>query len=239
MGKVVRLSNGENLQGRTRDADSRKSYNHPCTIARTLDILGDRWTLLILRDLMAGLNRYTDILESCGGMSPNVLSDRLKRLEADGLVHREYFKGLPPRVEYTLTDKGWAVRPVLLSLIEWGNHNLPHRITEESVGTEVSTDFVMRVIPAFSFHPERAPDLTATMVVEISDCADCNTWTLAIHDGHIHPRRNGLPGADVRLRTNTSGFFKFIHNQAAPQDCGDLDGSPETAAAIQACFVAE
>lgn len=239
MGKALRLSYGENLQGRTNGADARKSYNHPCTIARTLDVLGDRWTLLILRDLMAGLSRYSDILESCGGMSPNVLSDRLKRLEADGLVHREYFRGLPPRVEYTLTEKGWAVRPVLLSLIEWGTHNLPHAITEESVGTEVPTDFAVRVIPTFSFLPERASDLSATMVVEISDCDDCDAWTFAIHDGHIHPRRHGLPDADVRLTTTTSGFFKFIHNQAPPNECGELNGPLDTAVAIQSCFVAE
>jgi DNA-binding HxlR family transcriptional regulator len=238
MGKALRHADGENLQGRTREADARKSYNHPCTIARTLDIVGDRWTLLILRDLMAGLSRYSDILESCAGMSPNVLSDRLKRLEADGLVHREYIRGLPPRVEYTLTHKGWDMRPVLVALIGWGKQHLPPTITEESVGNEVPTDFAVRVLPAFSFHPERVPDLTATMVVEIQDCDDCNTWTLAIHDGHIHPSRNGIPEADVHLHTDTSGFFRFIHNQAPPEACGKLSGSPELAAAIQSCFMA-
>lgn len=237
MGKASRRLSGETLQGNGREADGRKSYNHPCTIARTLDVLGDRWTLLILRDLMAGLNRYSDILGSCGGMSPNVLSDRLKRLEADGLVHREYHRELPPRVEYTLTPKGWDVRPVLLSLIEWGQHNLPPAIDEESVGPSMPTDFAVRTLPAFSFHAENAPDLTATMVVEISDCEDTNTWTFAIHDGHLHPRRHALPEADVHLRTNTSGFFRFLHNQAPPEECGELTGSPQTAAAIQSCFV--
>ena len=239
MGKGVRHLDGETVQGHNRDADGRKSYNHPCTIARTLDILGDRWTLLILRDLMAGLHRYSDILESCGGMSPNVLSDRLKRLEADGLVHREYHRELPPRVEYTLTEKGWGVRPVLLSLIGWGNDYLAQGITEESVGTDVSADFAVRMLPAFSFHPEKASDLAATMVVEISDCQDCNTWTFAIHDGHIHPRRNALPEADVTLKTDTSGFFRFIHNEASPESCGEIIGSAETAAAIQSCFVVD
>ena len=97
------------------------SPNQPCLIAQSLAVIGDRWTLLILRDLMSGLHRYSDILENCAGMSPNVLSDRLKRLEAAGLVNREYFRELPPRVEYTLTEQGWAVRPILLSLIEWGS----------------------------------------------------------------------------------------------------------------------
>lgn len=220
---------------RSESDPARKSYNHPCVIAQTLDIFGDRWTLLILRDLMTGLQRYNDILESCAGMSPNVLSDRLKRLEAEGLVHRDYYKELPPRVEYTLTEKGWAVRPVLLSLLEWGRHYVDS-LTEEMVGNEVSHDFALRVIPAFSFQPGRAEDLNARMVIEISDCASCNTWTFDISDGRLHPRRNGSPDVDVFLKTNTEGFFKFIRGESTAADVGDLHGSEETASSIQACF---
>lgn len=214
---------------------ARKSYNHPCVIAQTLDILGDRWTLLILRDLIAGLHRYNDILESCAGMSPNVLSDRLKRLEAEGLVNRDYFRELPPRVEYTLTEKGWAVRPILLSLLDWGRLYV-ESLTEEKVGNEVSHDFALRVIPAFSFQPGRAEDLTARMMIEISDCESCNTWTFDISDGHLHPRRNGSPDCDVILKTNTEGFFKFIRGEAPAAEVGELHGSQETASSIQACF---
>ncbi len=220
------------------DAPRKATYNHPCLIAQTLDVLGDRWTLLILRDLMAGLHRYSEILDSCQGMSPNVLSDRLKRLEAEGLVLRHYERGLPPKVEYTLTEKGWAVRPVLLALINWGREFL-NPFTQESVGTSVSADFAIRVIPAFSFHPERAAGLQASMVVEIADCVDCNTWTFNIHDGHMHPRRHSEGEADVRLRTNIAGFFRFIRGEALPEECGDLDGPPGTARAIQACFIAD
>lgn len=214
---------------------SRKTYNLPCVIAQTLDVLGDRWTLLILRDLMAGLHRYNDILESCSGMSPNVLSDRLKRLESEGLVLRNYYRELPPRVEYTLTDKGWAVRPVLLSLLDWGRAYV-EPLTEDMVGAEVSHDFAMRVIPTFSFKPELAQDLAARMTVEISDCDNCNMWTLDIHDGHLHPRRNGAPDAEVRLRTNTHGFFRFIRGEQRAEEIGELEGSPELARAIQSCF---
>lgn len=217
---------------------ARKSYNHPCLIAQTLDVLGDRWTLLILRDLMSGLHRYGDILDNCGGMSPNVLSDRLKRLENDGLVHRKYERGLPPRVEYTLTDKGWAVRPVLLSLIDWGRQYVPV-FAEESVGIDVSTDFAVRVIPTFSFHPERALDMAATMVVEISDREGCSSWSFDIHDGHIHPRRHTSENADVYLSTDTAGFFRFVRGELPPEECGELRGCVETAAAIQACFLAD
>jgi len=215
----------------------RKSYNHPCTIARTLDVLGDRWTLLILRDLMAGLFRYSDILDNCPGMSPNVLADRLKRLEADGLVERKYYRELPPRVEYTLTPRGWAVRPILLSLIEWGNEYLSPFPTD-AVGEDVSHDYAIRTVPAFTFHPERAAGITATMVVEIQDCNDCNTWSFEIIDGHLRPRRHAADSSDIYLRTTTQGFFRFLHGKASPAECGELTGPPEVAERIQACFTA-
>jgi DNA-binding HxlR family transcriptional regulator len=237
MGKVAKETGNESHPAGSRESDSsRKSYNHPCLIAQTLDILGDRWTLLILRDLMAGLHRYSDILENCAGMSPNVLSDRLKRLEADGLVIRHYERGLPPRVEYTLTEKGWSVRPILLSLIGWGRQYV-NPLTPESVGTTVPTDFAVRMIPAFSFNPERAADLDVTMVLEISDCEDCNTWTFEVRDGYLHPRRFDVDDADVRLKTTTSGFFMFVNCEAPPAQCGELTGSPEAAEAIQSCFL--
>jgi DNA-binding HxlR family transcriptional regulator len=221
---------------RTELDPARKTYNLSCTIAQTLDVVGDRWTLLIIRDLMAGLHRYNDILESCSGMSPNVLSDRLKRLEAEGLVNRNYFKELPPRVEYTLTEKGWAVRPILLSMIDWGRAYVDPLTTEQKVGNGVTHDFAMRVVPTFSFNAESAADLAARMTLEISDCQDCNTWTLDIHDGHLHPRRQGSPDADVHLKTNTTGFFKFIRGEEPAETVGELIGSAETARSIQACF---
>src|SRR5690242_18548962 len=136
MGKTVQGGHPESLPADHREEAARKSYNHPCLIAQTLDVLGDRWTLLILRDLMSGLHRYSDILGNCAGMSPNVLANRLTRLENDGLVNREYHRELPPRVDYTLTEKGWAVRPILLSLIGWGRTYV-NQFTPESVGTEV------------------------------------------------------------------------------------------------------
>ena len=212
------------------------SSNHPCLIAQTLAILGDRWTLLILRDLMSGLHRYTDILDNCSGMSPNVLASRLKRLEAEGLVERKYFRELPPRVEYTLTEKGWAVRPILLSLVGWGRKFFePFPI--ESVGVTIPTDFAVRTAPAFLFDPRRAVGVEARMVVELSDCPDCNTWSFEIREGRIYPRRRELDAPDLRLVATTPGFFQFLRGEAAPEACGTLTGSPEMAAAVQACFI--
>jgi DNA-binding HxlR family transcriptional regulator len=220
-----------------REDGGRRGYNHPCLIAQALGILGDRWTLLILRDLMAGLQSYSDILTSCGGMSPNVLSDRLKRLEAEGLVTRKEIRAAPPRVEYSLTEKGWSVRPVLMSLLEWGRQHFGN-FPFESVGTTVSTDFAVRTAPAFLFDPQRAEGMDVSMVVEISDCEGCNTWSFIIRDGRLHPRRNCIEEPDLVLQTTTTGFFDFMRGNRRAEECGTLAGSPEIAALVQRCFLA-
>ncbi|MFN0096044.1 MAG: winged helix-turn-helix transcriptional regulator [Dehalococcoidia bacterium] len=219
----------------SRGTELARKYRHPCLIAQTLDVLGDRWTLLILRDLMSGLHRYSDILDNCAGMSPNVLSDRLKRLEAEGIVQRTYHRELPPRVDYTLTEKGWAVRPILLSLIDWGR-SYAQPFDLDTVGSEISTDFAVRMLPTFSFNADRAEGLTATMVLEVADCADCNTWSFEIRDGHILPRRRAIESPDVRLVTTTRGFIAFIRGELPPAVCGNVEGSLEIAARIQSCF---
>ena len=96
-------------------------YDMRCPIARTLDIIGERWTMLILRDLVvAGPRKFQDFEQSLSGISPNTLSARLKRLEQAGIVERRFYEQHPPRAEYVLTEKGNQLRPVLRALLEWG-----------------------------------------------------------------------------------------------------------------------
>jgi hypothetical protein len=92
-------------------------------------------------------------------------------------------------------------------------------------------------MPVFAFQPERADGLEATMVVEIADCDTENCWTFQVHDGHLHPSRSAAHDFDVRLKTDTSGFFRFLGGRAAPGECGSLEGPSEVAEAIQACFL--
>jgi DNA-binding HxlR family transcriptional regulator len=92
-----------------------------CPVVRTLDIVGDRWTILILRDLMVGGScKFQDFERSLKGISPTTLSARLKRLEEAGIVERRFYEQHPPRAEYLLTDRGRDFRPVLRALLEWG-----------------------------------------------------------------------------------------------------------------------
>jgi DNA-binding HxlR family transcriptional regulator len=103
-------------------------YDMRCPIARTLDVIGERWTMLILRDLVvSGPRKFQDFERSLAGISPNTLSTRLKRLEEAGIVERRFYEQHPPRAEYVLTDKGNELRPVLKALLDWGQRHTKYR----------------------------------------------------------------------------------------------------------------
>jgi DNA-binding HxlR family transcriptional regulator len=95
-------------------------YGQNCPVARSLDLLGDRWTLLIVRDLLRGRGRFQDLLESLPGIAPNILSDRLKLLEAHGVVTRRFYSVHPPRAAYVLTERGQELGVVIGGLASWG-----------------------------------------------------------------------------------------------------------------------
>lgn len=96
-------------------------YDPRCPVARTLEIIGERWTILILRDLILdGPRKFQDFLVSLSGISPNTLSARLKALEESGIIERRFYEEHPPRAEYVLTEKGRDLRPVLRTLRDWG-----------------------------------------------------------------------------------------------------------------------
>lgn len=92
-----------------------------CPVARAAKLFGDHWTLLILRDLAGGCQRFRELEESTG-MSPGVLSGRLRGLEAAGIISRRQYSEIPPRVEYSLTEKGLAALPLVDQLRAYGEH---------------------------------------------------------------------------------------------------------------------
>jgi DNA-binding HxlR family transcriptional regulator len=98
-----------------------------CPVAHALELLGDRWTLLIVRDLLlGGPRRFSDLARTMVGSSPAILSNRLKRLEEAGLIKRRFYSQHPPRAEYLLTDNGKDLAPVLRALRQFGE-KLPNR----------------------------------------------------------------------------------------------------------------
>ena len=92
-----------------------------CPIACTLDLIGDRWTLLIIRDMMfSKKQRFEEFLEAPEGISTNILASRLKSLEEAGLVEKLPYSNHSRRMNYQLTEQGWSLRPVLETMISWG-----------------------------------------------------------------------------------------------------------------------
>jgi DNA-binding HxlR family transcriptional regulator len=100
-----------------------------CAIANSLDILGDKWSLLVVRDLLHGKRTYGELAHSPEGIPTNILAERLKRLERAGIISSAPYQERPVRYRYTLTPKGNALGEVLLAFVRWGKQHIPGTAT--------------------------------------------------------------------------------------------------------------
>jgi DNA-binding HxlR family transcriptional regulator len=115
--------------------------NQLCSLARTLELIGDRWTLLVIRDAFLGLRRFEDFQKSLG-VARNVLTDRLNRLVEQGILRRELYQERPERYEYRLTRKGVELWPAMMTMMKWGDRYLypeghPRLILHKDCGGEI------------------------------------------------------------------------------------------------------
>lgn len=113
----------EHRPGHAANQESAAAFG--CPVARTAQLIGNKWTPLIVRDLAGGHRRFSELERSLIGISPKTLSERLKRLEEAAVVDRQCFAEVPPRVEYSLTAKGFALLPVIDQMRSFGDHWLP------------------------------------------------------------------------------------------------------------------
>jgi DNA-binding HxlR family transcriptional regulator len=97
-----------------------------CSIARTLEVIGERWTILIIRDALLGVHRFDEFRTSLG-IARNILTDRLNRLVDNGILQRTRYQEVPPRWDYTLTDRGLELATPILALMHWGDRHLSGR----------------------------------------------------------------------------------------------------------------
>ncbi|MEK3935648.1 helix-turn-helix domain-containing protein [Sporosarcina sp. FSL W7-1349] len=119
-------------------------YNLPCNIAQSLNIIGDRWTLLIVHEILVGRTTFNEIKQALNGLSANMLSERLKMLEAEGLVQSELYSTHPPRYHYTLTTSGEALEHVFNALLLWGRDHLEtcyKKLIHSGTGDEVEIGY--------------------------------------------------------------------------------------------------
>ena len=93
-----------------------------CPIEITLSLMADKWKFLIIRDLLTGTKRFGELQRSIGGVSQKVLTNNLRQMESSGLINRKVYAEVPPRVEYSLTDLGKSLKPILDSRVNWGEY---------------------------------------------------------------------------------------------------------------------
>lgn len=162
-----------------------RSYDQNCPLAKGLDVLGERWTLLILRELIGGARRYGDLRAQLPGIATNLLADRLRELEGVGLVDREELPPPVARTVYTLSELGWRkVPPVIQAIATFGLNMLE---PTESALTPLN-GFLAGILLAFS----RTVDLEASYRIDI----DGRRFEFAVHDGHL-TAAHGTPTVTV------------------------------------------
>jgi DNA-binding HxlR family transcriptional regulator len=142
----------------------RKSYRQNCPLARGLDVLGERWTLLILRELLGGARRYSDLRAALPGIATNLLADRLRELEESGIVDRTELPPPVARTVYTLSDVGWRKVPRVIQAVAMFGLELVE--PDESAFTALN-GFLAGILLAFD--PVRAADLNASYRIHIDD----------------------------------------------------------------------
>lgn len=91
-----------------------------CPVEMTLQLIGDKWKVLIIRDLLDGTKRFNELMRSVTGITQKVLTSNLRSMENDGLLTRKVYPEIPPKVEYTLTATGYSLKPILDSMVAWG-----------------------------------------------------------------------------------------------------------------------
>ncbi|MEV4512769.1 helix-turn-helix domain-containing protein [Dactylosporangium sp. NPDC049525] len=198
-----------------------RSYGDACTIARALDVVGERWALLVVRELLFGPRRFSDIRRGLPGASSNLVADRLRELEAREVIHR---RRLPPPAAswvYELTPRGRRLEPVLDALGEWGGE-LP-RPPEPFALSAASVLLYLR--GAARPDPAEPP---ATFRVELRTGGDvAEVWTVRTGDGRVQVEPGEPPRADAGISTDPHGLNDLL---AEPSTLDDHDVTGDRAA---------
>jgi DNA-binding HxlR family transcriptional regulator len=202
---------------------SRKTYAQYCPVARTLDVIGERWTLLIVRDLLMGPKRYTDLRAGLPGIATDILTARLRILEEAGFVRRRELPRPAPATVYELTEDGLQLRNAILALGQVGMDTLASPEPGEDVRAERLV-LALRV----SFHREEFADLTESYELTIGG----EPFTVDLSDGAVDAKPGTASSPAIRLRTDADTFVALLTGELAPDDAladerAVLEGEPK------------
>jgi DNA-binding HxlR family transcriptional regulator/putative sterol carrier protein len=192
---------------------SRRTYDQYCGLARALDVLGERWTMLVVRELLIGPKRFSDLIDGLPGIGANALSARLKSLEADGLVTK---RRLPPPAAstvYELTERGRGLDPVVTEMIRWGVDLLgPPAPTDRFRPGWIVTS--MRAL----FDPSLAAGITRIYRLQVDD----DVFAIRIDDGELDVVQGEAPAdADLSLRTDSDTVLAIGSGELPAEDAID------------------
>ncbi|MDX1995880.1 MAG: winged helix-turn-helix transcriptional regulator [bacterium] len=201
-----------------------RSYNQFCALAYALDVIGERWTLLIVRELLAGPRRYTDLTDGLPGISTNLLSERLKMLEQQHILRRRVLPPPAGSTVYELTEFGAALENAVLALGIWGSRLLPPSLA----GVELpSLGAAALAIKAF-FHPEQSGGICETYELHLGD----EVLQVRFDDGEMMVRQGQSFKADAVFHTGMEVFMGLFAGQLSPEDAVSagliqIEGDPQ------------
>jgi len=182
-----------------------KRYGQFCSIARTLDVLGDRWALIVVRELLLGPRRYTDLRDGLPGVGTNVLAVRLRELEAAGIIARETLPPPAASTVYVLTDDGVALRPVVDELARWGL-----RLMDRPERGEVRGPGWLAYSLAVSTPPTGMRDED-----ELELRVDDEPHTLTVRNGRFEARRGAAGHPVAVIDAQLGALFRLARGQAS------------------------
>jgi DNA-binding HxlR family transcriptional regulator len=169
----------------------RHPYDQWSPDARALDLVGDKWTLLIIRDLAAGPRRFVELQRVLPGISTEQLRSRLNRMVADGLLTRQRYREVPPRVDYELTERSRELMPVLGALARWG---YDWTWTAPRQGEDVNVGAILRLAPGLLAPPR---DLRGTVDLVVVGGDEDRTYRLTAADGRVEITERPQGAADA------------------------------------------
>jgi DNA-binding HxlR family transcriptional regulator len=207
-----------------------RTYDDPCGIARGLDHVGERWALLVVRELLFGPKRFTDLHRGLPAASQNVLSQRLRELEGSGVVRRRRLGPPAATWVYELTAWGRDLEPALFHLARWGSR------APLAPGNELSVDALMFALKT-SFEAEKARGLSATFELRLGD----DTFHAEVKEGELRLERGTTPHPDAVLETGTTALREVVfggrdHEDAVREGTLNIEGDEEAVARFVALF---
>ena len=187
-----------------------RSYNQYCGLAYALDVVGDRWTLLIIRELIAGPRRFKDLIAGLPGISTNLLSERLKSLEQQGLLCRRFLPPPAGSAVYELSPVGQALEKTLLEFGKWGSQFVPPSMEDATVLNVGSYALTLKTF----FRPELAQGINETYELHV----DNEVLQVQISEGEIHVRQGEAFKADAVFHTYMRPYLALLQRRIQPDE---------------------